>query len=337
MRLHDLPRTWARRCLAMPRFCAEVLGTPLRDVTVVAAYSTGLDSTVLLHVLHALAPRQGLTLVAAHVHHGLRPESEHEEKHARSVCASLEIPLETCRLDVPAQARTQHTGQEATARRLRYAFLESVRQKHRADWIVTAHHGDDLAEDIMLRLVRGTGWPGLGGMPGIDFDRHLLRPLLDWDKTELRALAKEAGLSWCEDASNGSLELTRNRIRHHVLPLLQAENPAFVKAARNLWVMSHADADFWRNQLPPLPDMVDEYLLDADMLDTAHPALRLRLFKHLLDHMGPGQALAGHLLALDRMWRDKIKIRHIQFPGDKIATVRKDGIFFSRQHRHPRP
>ncbi len=333
MHLRDLPRHWARRCLALPRFCAHSLGVELRQTSLIVAYSTGLDSTALLHLLHALAPRQGLTLIAAHVHHGLRPESDREEAQARAVCASLGLPLETRRLDVRAEARDQGRGLEETARDLRYAFLETVRREYRADWIVTAHHGDDLAEDIVMRLIRGTGWPGLGGMRGVDPRRCLLRPLLDWEKRELLTLAEDSGLSWSEDASNTSQDLTRNRIRHCVLPLLRAENPALATACGRVWHAARRDEDYW-NSLLPAPDTIDTaFLLEAHVLDVSHPALRLLRYKQILERMGPGQVLAEGLQDLERAWADKSFARCFQFPGDKTCTVRRDGILFDWRNR----
>lgn len=333
MHLRDLPRHWARRCLALPRFCAHSLGVELRQTSLIVAYSTGLDSTALLHLLHALAPRQGLTLIAAHVHHGLRPESDREEAQARAVCASLGLPLETRRLDVRAEARDQGRGLEETARDLRYAFLESVRREHRADWVVTAHHGDDLAEDIVMRLIRGAGWPGLGGMRGVDPRRRLLRPLLDWEKRELQALAEATGLTWSEDASNASPDRTRNRVRHRVLPLLRAENPALATACGRVWQAARRDEDYW-DSLLPAPEPIDTaFLLEAHILDASHPALRLRRYKQILERMGPGHVLAESLQDLERAWTDKSLAHCFQFPGDKTCTVRRDGILFDWRNR----
>ncbi|HCU69617.1 MAG TPA: tRNA lysidine(34) synthetase TilS, partial [Desulfomicrobium sp.] len=157
MRLQDLPRPLARRCLGLPRFCRDSLGVDIRGKSLVVAYSTGLDSTALLHILHLLSRPLGLTLTAAHAHHGLRPESDEELEHARTTCSRLGVTLETARLDVPSAMRPGGPGLEECARNLRYAFLESVRTQCGADFVVTAHHADDLAEDILMRLVRGTG------------------------------------------------------------------------------------------------------------------------------------------------------------------------------------
>jgi len=230
MRLQDLPRPLARRCLGIPRFCRDVLGVDLQGARLIVAYSAGQDSSALLHLLHLLRPSLELTLVAAHAHHGLRPESDQEQEHALAVCAGLHIPCRTRRLELTTQRNL-----EEEARIRRYAFLEDVRAVYEADWIVTAHHADDLAEDIVMRLMRGTGWPGLGGMPGRDDRRGVLRPVLDWEKGELAAVLNALGAGWCEDTSNRALDRARNRIRHEILPLLRRENPALTRATLNLW------------------------------------------------------------------------------------------------------
>lgn len=298
------------------------------------AYSAGLDSTALLHMLHLLRAPLNLTIVAAHAHHGLRPESDQELEHAEAVCSGLDVPLRTARLDVPALQAASGRGLEECARQARYAFLDSVRLEHQADWIVTAHHGDDLAEDIVMRLLRGTGWPGLGGMPGVDQDRSLLRPLLDWEKSELRDFLEKTGTGWCEDMSNTSTDRTRNRIRLDILPLLRRENPSFLKTSMQLWTLARIDEEYWSRQLPDLPAPGRDFMLDQTRLEV-HQAMRLRLYKTILDSMGPGQALADHLLLLDKAWMRKNCGRTIQFPGDKIASVEPGGIRFHFQERTP--
>lgn len=327
MRLQDFPRPWARRCLGLETFCREALGVDLRGTRLVLAYSTGLDSTALLYLLHALTPRTGLSLIAAHAHHGLRPDANAELRHAEEICAKLEIPCETTRLAVLEHHRTSGRGVEESARLLRYEFLESVRVKYAADWIVTAHHADDLAEDIVLRLIRGTGWPGLGGMTGLDVKRRLLRPILDWNKEELCAFALACGLTWNEDSTNQNTEPTRNRVRHHILPLLRQENPSFQRCALNLWHMARLDEDFWQKELA---ESTAVHFLPHTTLAACHPAKRLRLYKAILDGLGPGQARSDHLFLLDRAWQLRKTGTTIQFPGDKTAQVTSAGIAFGQ-------
>ncbi len=332
MRLQDFPRHLARRCLGVPRFCREVLGVELKGTGLTVAYSTGLDSTALLTIAHALAQPLGLTLVAAHAHHGLRPESDAEAEHAFHECARLGIPLETARLDVTAAMGSSGAGLEDCARTLRYAFLENVRSKHGCDWILTAHHADDLTEDILMRLLRGTGWPALGGMTGADPARRLLRPLLDWKKAELRELLEATGTNWCEDTSNARTDRTRNRVRHDVVPLLERENPALSSATGLLWRQARVDDDYWESILPGVSKNNRGLFLDAATLDV-HQAVRLRLFKRALDAMGPGQATAGHLFLLDKAWTGRKTGSCIQFPGDKAARVEPDGVRFALRNR----
>lgn len=330
MRLQDLTRPLARRCLGLPRFCRDSLGVDIRGRSLVVAYSTGLDSTALLHILHLLAGRLDLALTAAHAHHGLRPESDAELAHALATCAGLGIPLETARLDVPAALQTGGPGLEECARNLRYAFLESVRQKIGADFVVTAHHAEDLAEDIVMRLLRGAGWPGLGGMPGHDPERRLLRPVLDWGKDELRDFLETIGATWREDSSNALPDRTRNRVRSDIMPLLRRENPALDRMLLNMWTQARIDEDYWTSLPPRMAG--DERFIDEAAL-RAHPARRLRLYKQVLDAMGPGQALAAQLLLLDRAWADRKSGHCIQFPGDKEACVEPGGVRFSRRER----
>lgn len=332
MRLQDLSRDWARRCLDIPRFCLETLGIDLHRARLVLAYSAGVDSTALLHILSCLRAPLKLTLTAAHVHHGLRPDSDHEQSHAVKTCAALDIPCATTRLTIPAHG----PGIEARARLQRYAFLEEVRLRYDAAWIVTAHHGEDLAEDILLRLVRGTGWPGLGGMQGVDHTRRLLRPVLNWAKRDLQTFLSEHGITWCEDRSNLSDRHTRNRFRHTILPLLQRENPQLTQTLLHLWRLARVDEDYWERVLPPVLPGQDEYVLDAASIPP-HPAQRLRVFKKILDAMGPGQALASHLFLLDKAWTDHSIGCTVQFPGDKIGCIAVSGIRFSRQQRRPLP
>jgi len=332
MRLQDLPRHLARRCLGIPRFCRESLGVELRGARLVIAYSTGIDSTALLHLLYLLRQKLNLTLIAAHAHHGLRPESESELRHALQTCARLDLPCETARLDVPALQAASGRGLEECARLARYEFLESVRETHQADWIVTAHHGDDLAEDIILRLMRGAGWPGLGGMTGADPARRVLRPLLDWEKRELRSFLENTGTTWLEDPSNTSPDRTRNRVRLDILPLLRRENPSFSRTSLQLWELARIDGSYWDQNLPPLSPHIREHFLDTTDLNV-HQAMRMRLYKAVLDAMGPGQVLASHLLLLDMAWVRKNCGRTTQFPGDKVACVEKGGIRFHFQPR----
>ena len=170
--LRDVPPACARLCLNVRRFLEERCGG--RPGRIIAAFSGGADSTALALILRCL----GLPVTLAHLDHGLRPESGEEAEAAREFARRLGVPCVVRRVDVAGLARSEGLGLEDAGRRARYAFFEETRVAAGGGWIATGHHLDDLAEDMLLRLIRGTGWPALGGMKAADPARHLVRPLL---------------------------------------------------------------------------------------------------------------------------------------------------------------
>ena len=318
-------RTWARRILQDLHFQLRI---PSLTGRLLVAYSAGLDSTVLLHLMACVAPSLGAEIHAGHVHHGLRPESEEEAQFAQSFCHSFGIPCHVGRIQLSGSMASP--GIENTARQARYRWLEATRQKLGCDWILTAHHRDDLAEDILLRLIRGTGWPALGGMPSRDDQRHLLRPLLAIPKKELRAYAQDHDLSWREDPSNAMPLTRRNRLRLQVLPLLRQENPQVDLAFAHLHGMAALDREYWDECTRPW--RLTRFFPNAQ-LSGLHPAMRLRLFKTAVESLGPGQAVAAALMQVHTLWMEGRFPRCIQFPGDKYALIRRDGIAFGRMYR----
>lgn len=185
------------------------------------AFSGGLDSTVLLHLLAHLAKTESLpALSAIHVHHGLQAVADAWPKHCQSVCDALGVPLKVVRVQVLPGASLERAAREA-----RYAaFVEAT---HANEVLLTAQHRDDQAETLLFRLLRGAGVRGLSGMPGARAlgQGHLLRPLLDITRAELEAYAAEHQLSWIEDPSNQDRQFSRNYLRHQVFPMLTERWP----------------------------------------------------------------------------------------------------------------
>ncbi len=317
--LQQLAPQWARFCLGIERFITNDLQTRIHGNKLVIAYSTGADSTALLHILHILAPRLGLSLAAAHLNHMIRPESAHEQDIAKATCQRLGIPFEGHAADIPALAQAQGQGIEETARNERYRFLEEVRAARNAHYIVTAHHADDLAEDVLMRLIRGTGWPALAGMPGCDPKRHLLRPLLGTPKQTLVEFLTCLGVSWEEDTSNNDVSFLRNRVRKQMLPLFLQENPDFLKSIGQLWQCGQADRAFWEQRITDhLEDQKQEI---PGHLASLPRAERCRILKHAVEGMGPGQVRAEAIFKLDDLWQHKATGKTVQFPGNKQATI----------------
>lgn len=197
---------------------------PQSSYHLLVAYSGGLDSSVLLHLLVILqqklrttpnAPFQ-LQLSAMHVHHGLSAHADAWAQHCQQVCQQYAVPLQVVRVNVD---KASGQGIEASARAARYEALKQAQ----ADFICLAHHQQDQAETLLLQLMRGAGPKGLAGMAALDLKQGLLRPLLDLSRQTLETYANANALRWVEDDSNLDTRYDRNFMRHHVLPLLETQ------------------------------------------------------------------------------------------------------------------
>ncbi len=222
------------------RFCADhnILHSGSR---VLCACSGGADSTALLHMLCTM---DGVSVVCAHYNHCLRgAESDRDEAFVKELCRSLSVPFVCERGDVAACAAAQGIGTETAARTLRYAFLERAAEENGCAFIATAHNARDNAETILMNLIRGSGLRGLCGIPPVR--GKLIRPLLTLDRAEIEAYLAENGLDHVEDSTNADEDYClRNRIRHRVLPLLLAENPAALENMSAASELLRADEEY---------------------------------------------------------------------------------------------
>jgi tRNA(Ile)-lysidine synthase len=174
----------------------------------ILAVSGGVDSMTLLDLL---AGRRGIELVAAHFNHGIREDSDKDEKLVTEASKRYGLPLEADFGGLGTQAS------EETARNARYRFLNQAKKKHQADKIITAHHQDDLIETAFLNILRGTGSRGLTAMQN---NPDILRPLLDIPKAQIIEYARQKRLVWREDPTNQDLGYMRNYLRHKIIPRL---------------------------------------------------------------------------------------------------------------------
>lgn len=204
----------------------------------------------LLTLLHAAAGNLGLGLEAAHLDHGLRADSSEDADFVRELCQRLVLPLSCERRDVAAIANRQKGNLEEVARQERYAFLRTVAQNRACEFVALGHHRNDQAETFLMHLLRGTGITGLAGMrPNTGL---FLRPLLGFDREELRAYLREKDLGWREDPTNADVGLTRNRIRHELLPLLHQFNPQIENRLSVLCERFAADESYWETETAQL-------------------------------------------------------------------------------------
>ena len=182
---------------------------------VICAVSGGADSMALLFGLYLLREKMNLSLEAAHFNHGLRgTESDEDEAFVRDFCLGLDIPFHCGR----GQVVPGKKGLEAAAREARYSYLTGLGGK-----LATAHTADDNAETVLLHMLRGTGLKGLGAIAPVR--GNIIRPMLSITRQQLLDFLNEYHIQYRTDSSNLGDEFLRNRLRHHVMPLLKQENP----------------------------------------------------------------------------------------------------------------
>lgn len=230
-------------------------GIDLESKTLLVAASGGPDSMALLDMLKNLQAKKNFQLMAAHFNHQLREDSEEESELLKKYCDEKNVPLFIAKWLKEEQPQV---GIEAAARHARYAFLTQIAKENKADYLLTAHHGDDLLENILLKFIR-SGNPEemnslqrVGEMHGV----KLLRPLLGYSKDELLQYNQAHRIDFITDLTNQADETMRNRLRHHVVPLLKKENPALIK-----------NALFFSQKMDELIDYVDEKNIAVGQLE----------------------------------------------------------------------
>lgn len=277
--------------------------------TLVCAVSGGADSMALLFAMYLLRSKLGIRLAAAHFNHGLRgAESDRDAAFVKDFCAGYDIAL----YEGAGTVKPGPKGIEAAAREARYAFFDTLPGK-----LATAHTADDNAETVLLHLVRGTGLKGLGAIAPVR--RRIIRPMLLVTRAEVLAFLEEYGVQYVEDSSNETDQFLRNRLRHHVMPLLKEENP---RLAENLSAMAlglredeQALAELSTAQEP----------LEVDRLRALRPALRKRVLARFLEHSGVREPEAVHIALAEGLIFSEKPSAKADFPGG-VTVCRRYGV-----------
>ncbi|WP_168123492.1 tRNA lysidine(34) synthetase TilS [Paenibacillus sp. HB172176] len=291
--------------------------------TIVIAVSGGPDSMALLHMLSILARPQRLTLVAAHVNHGFRPEeSAAEQAVVRRYTDRLGIHCEIAELDLVTYIEENRLNAQAAAREKRYAFLHETAARHGASRIALAHHADDQAETVLMHLIRGAGLSGLSGMTGRRREKNmeLLRPLLRMNKTDLIDYCEEHGVPYCVDSSNLKRHYFRNTIRMEVLPYLEQYNPQFSLSLQRLAEVAGAEDDWLNRQVREKFEHLvlvsgRQYTIRCAELHRLHVALQRRLIKLILSYLSPDTEILSF---------EGIETMRLAASDDAVSTWRLD-------------
>lgn len=298
--------------------------------TLVVGCSGGGDSVALACLLAAREGREGAgpRLMLAHVEHGVRgDEGARDRARVEALAVHLDLPLR-----VRALAPLPNPS-ETHLRRARLRELARVVEEEGADAVALGHTADDVAETLLLNAARGAG---IGGLGALRARRRLgelliLRPLLGVRRQVLREWLREHSVTWEEDSTNQDLRVARNRIRHRVLPELEAAVPGAVEAAVRLADLAGCDEDWWGERVAETFDDLarpdahpGSRALDAEGLDRLHPALRSRLLREAV------RRVRGDLRGIGRnhshLMDELMKGRHaaVDLPGVRVR--RENGL-----------
>jgi tRNA(Ile)-lysidine synthase len=301
---------------------------------VLVGLSGGADSVALVHLLLTLSPIFPITVLAAHLDHGIRSESLQDADFVRHLCDELGIPLIVDRVDVPALARQCHMGMEEAARRARRDFLKKAAAWQDCSVIALGHHRGDQVETFVHRLLRGSGLSGLAAMR--TKSGPFIRPLLAFTRKQILDYLAEQRLSHVEDLSNNDLSYTRNRIRHELLPRLRAFNPKIEEHLARLSRRIALEENYWQAEEQRLlralgRTVKEEIWLDRRGLLALHPAMRARVIRRALQKVrGDLRGLAAcHIEGVEEMLLSHRPQAEMHLPG-AWAGRRYDQIWLRR-------
>lgn len=277
---------------------------------VVCAVSGGADSVALLFALYLLKEKLEIQLEAAHFNHRLRAEeSDRDEAFVRELCDRYDIQLHVSSGDVKPGKK----GLEAAARDARYGFFNTLSGK-----IATAHTADDNAETVLMHLVRGTGLKGLGGIMPVN--GNVIRPMLTVTRQDVESFLEEWCVSHITDSSNDTDAFLRNRIRHHVMPRLVAENPRLAESLSSMALRLRQDEDFLSKEAE------FEILPDVQTLQTMHPAKRSRMLERFLRESGVREPEQIHISQAENLLFSPKPSARVHFPGDITIARQYDRL-----------
>ena len=305
---------------------------------IIIAVSGGKDSMTLLYSMCRIADRLNVKINVVHVNHHLRHNSNNDQILVDKFCTQLKINFILDHLDPATKLKGE--SPESWARNHRYAALERIRKEIDADWIFTAHHGNDQIETILFHLSQGTGISGLRGIH--DNQGHILRPMLCFSRSDIDQYAAEMNIPWVDDSSNLDESIPRNNLRHNVIKPWERSNPDLVSAFHE--ISEHAkDANealqFAANLL--IPDIIKQkndklFSLDGEQLRAIPPLLRTILLRELIGTTEPWRRFIYNGL---RTFVSNAKIGQIyQLPDNwQLLKDRKQFILKKIKVQHKKP
>jgi len=300
-----------------------------------AGVSGGADSVALIHCLHRLTPEWGVLLTVAHLNHGLRGEEGKEDSvFVRKLAASLDLRCIEESIEIPKLATPKNL--EERAREVRYDFLRRAARSANAGKIAVGHNMNDQAETVLLNLLRGCGISGLSAIR--PKTGRLIRPLLQMSRRDILEYLESLGVPFREDSSNRNLQYRRNRVRHELIPYLEAWfNPRLIETLTRQAALAKDVSDFLELESERVYESVKTEVPRGVSIGISRIAplpfaiKKLILRKGLKEILGSLRGIATR--HVDDMIRlcDSTSGRYIQLPGGLIAMRQFDNLILSRE------
>ena len=299
----------------------------------IVGVSGGMDSMVLLHVLNAYRQELDLSLIVAHVNHGLRPdESEREAELVQKESERLGLPFEYGQFDVKEFQKAAGLSLQDAGRRIRFHFFNNLLSKYHAQKIALGHNADDQVETVLLRLMRGAGLKGLKGMLPIR-DGRVIRPMLEVWRREIESFATGNSIPFLLDSSNLKKSYLRNRLRLALIPLIEREYQSNFKAVvmRTSTILREENDFLERGVEDAYQEIVRE---EKDTLsfrfseyNSMHKAIQRRVLQKILDRI-----YGGEMIEEGVGWGSSVIYRKLQQPSPSFLMELPHGIFIEKRY-----
>ena len=301
-----------------------------KNDVVVIGLSGGVDSMVLCDILLLYKREVNFRIFAAHMDHRLRDESGEDALFVAAYCSKNNIPLYTAAAEVQAEADAAKVSVETAARYMRHGFFKTVLNEHTMPKLALAHHMNDMAETIMMRMIRGSSIDGLWPMP--EKDGHIIRPLMCLTREEVMKYAAEQGIKWREDKTNADTKYTRNYIRHELIPAIENNiNPSVVQTLCNQAKSFREDSQYINEIAVKSADNAEKtdngFMMNDEDFIYLHPSLRKRAIKILMSKLGKKFDLyEKNINAIDGLFTDRRTGAVIEIPGEYEARAHVMGV-----------
>ena len=311
-----------------------------KNEAVLIGISGGPDSIALARVLICLAKERDLRLGLAHLNHGLRgADADHDQAFTRKFAAEFHLPFFCEQRDVSALAKQAGTSVEEAGRNARYAFFTQVADTRGFCRIATGHTKDDNAEQVLMGLLRGSGSKGLAGIPPIRENRFI-RPLINRSRREILAFLDDLDQAYVLDDSNQDTAYLRNRIRSHLLPLLEKEyNPAVKQGLHRLSTILYDEDRFLDDHAARAYDAcvkkkeTDAVFLSLQAVTRLHPALAPRVLRYGIQMVKSDlrQITHDHIRAIQHLLTRAEPGRHLDLPGRIRVYKTRHQVCFKKE------